>query len=691
MAAPCAGATARRMVGIDPALLNTQEIEYELYIRGVTHTRREHGDLVELLSRKIHQDGLVGRVNSLRRQDELDSITSLEAELRMLVQEARLSGIFHVEPSRLGVAFAHCAFRLRRIIFLTRGDVFRRLSELAGYLTALRGRMRVLFPTYDFPTLPEAERREEEELVELTGRLRVGGASDCRGEDPVRSGGEERSASRRSEVRSPRRRELSGGRRSGVDSRSDVREPTRTEGAAPVLSGTVSEEESRRSCAGSQRRRAKRARGGRRPQKRGGRRRRDSRSTTESDSTESGSASDDADSPDDHRARRGRNPVPSWKLRFSGASIDDVTQFLEGVERMVCAEDVTDDELMRGIGNLLSGPALAWYRTTPHSIRNWKNFKKYIREAFLPGDNDDLLLDRIRKTRQKDDENFEVFASRMEDMFMRLDEPLSEKRKVNIVMKNMHLYYSSKIPAARIDSMASLRRECRVWESTKLDNIRKEKEREKCDRGRMEREKEDRQAGRYERARRPPDLHAVEKPVGENEEHVRECQQNVGLGEWESPSFEAITAGAGRRNNPFKGGAEDRSCWRCGDPGHLSMRCETEIFCVSCGQRDVVAERCPKCAPLRYRGNWLPQPGMMNPFCPAPLVTSFPNGTWNWGTGVPLPAPAPPMELFPPPTNLPPPIRPREVSHPLSQRPPGPAETSAPRRRGPGNGPPNPQ
>ena len=332
------------------------------------------------------------------------------------------------------------------------------------------------------------------------------------------------------------------------------------------------------------------------------------------------------------------------------------------MEETAAANQVSELDLLLGVRSLLSGSALSWFRATKERIFTWKAFKKNIREAYQPGDGDEAILDRIRKMRQKDDETYVLYAARMEDQFRRLEEPLTPKKKVRFLMKGLHVFYKNKICEEDINSEAGLRRACRKWEAAKVEIQRREREKERCEKGRQDRDKDDRPFGRPERARRAADTHAVggplrrkkaPEPASEEEPELQEEEPETS--EEFHPHVAAATLGPKTPvAGPFRSHVGSQRCWRCGESGHISLNCKTEIFCISCGQQGVVAERCQRCVGGYANGLTYPPP-----VYPMPGMPNFPMGAWSWGAQVPPRSTAPPLDMGPPPATLPPPIQPR--------------------------------
>jgi len=332
--------------------------------------------------------------------------------------------------------------------------------------------------------------------------------------------------------------------------------------------------------------------------------------------------------------------------------------FLEEVEEMAGIHSLDDSDLLTGVGSLLGGSAKSWYKSTKDRLYSWDAFKKCIREAFMPEDCDDKILDLLRKMRQRDNETFVVYAGRMEQLFNRLESPLEERREVRMLINDLHLYYRTKICEDEIQTKTQLRRACQKWERAKADIMRREKEKERADRG--EREKKTERIQEEKNSHRGDTSRKLTKTFQVDEIAERREQ-------FDEPFVEAVSL------NPGRGPGKAMQCWRCGRYGHFAMQCTEDIYCVSCGKRGEIAERCPQCVHASAQGLWNLRPSRcpqqvspdtfsknvgqpLHPsFFPFSPETNFESGAWEGRNQVPANQVTPPPARFPPPVQFPPP------------------------------------
>ncbi len=269
-------------------------------------------------------------------------------------------------------------------------------------------------------------------------------------------------------------------------------------------------------------------------------------------------------------------PVVKWGLKFSGERRDiSLNAFLERVDELCDARNVSKEQLFKSAIDLFRGPALNWFRLIRKNVNSWDALKTALREQFLPYDYEDRLWEEIRRRSQGKDETIGIYLAVMDNLFSRLTYPADEKRRLNIILRNLNPFVQEKLCLTEIKSADDLLR------------VGRQIERSRCfvnsykppSRGRDDLE---------------PDLSYIDV---ESTSHFNR-RDRYSAGNSSRNSCTAINA-----NQESSRSAQTRAstvhCWNCGEPGHLAQNCDRpkRLHCYGCGAADVTKFSCRKCNP----------------------------------------------------------------------------------------------
>lgn len=371
--------------------------------------------------------------------------------------------------------------------------------------------------------------------------------------------------------------------------------------------------------------------------------RKESSTSSETDRSTSESESSDGSQP----RRGGRhgggsvNPVTRWEPRFSGS--EDLDSFIEDVECTADMNSVSDVQLLRGVGSLLTGPARTWYRAEKKKgkLTSWRIFKKKMKAAFQPGNRDDQIMDKLQQLKQKHDETYAVYEARADELFRRLERRLHEKDKLRFLMGGLDIFYRQRVVSADMEQVRDLRRFCQAIEEDKV-SIKK-----------LEREEE-----------RRKERHMHQKSG------FRVAATGVTDEDEDADRVSVAAAGPPKKSD----GSGGKFCWRCGSRDHQAHDCPRGVRCSSCGQEGTTVEECIRCEGAGRKGLWgsasgspsapPQQPQVQQPTLqgvPQPPVQQlppgmiaypvFPQGNFMgpWYPGQPGPMMFQPQWSFPPP------------------------------------------
>lgn len=256
-------------------------------------------------------------------------------------------------------------------------------------------------------------------------------------------------------------------------------------------------------------------------------------------------------------------PVHKWNLTFDGTTKSSVNSFLEQIEELSFARNVSEDELFRSSIELFEGPAKVWYRSVRRKINSWSEVVAALRKDFLPKDSDDDLWEVIRNRRQKKDERVIIYVAAMENLFSRLIVKATQAERLKIIRKNLMEEYHVHLALKEVTSVDQLAEICRVLEDA---GIIKD------------------QAYRSPNARRKVfSLEADLAHLPTRESHQR------------ADSTRKVKA------------VSELRCFQCHQAGHVRRNCQANRrrvdrpnrkgpTCFGCGQAGVIKPNCPNCS-----------------------------------------------------------------------------------------------
>lgn len=249
---------------------------------------------------------------------------------------------------------------------------------------------------------------------------------------------------------------------------------------------------------------------------------------------------------------RQRNPVPNWNIRFSGDGKGlEVHEFLAQVYLMARADRVSDQELVASAIHLFTGPARSWYIAFESLFNTWDDLTNQLRGAFVSEDSDFIILKEIEQRRQGKDETFVLYLSSLLNMFKYLQEPLTERKKVSLVMRNMSPFLADRLSLVDIQDTYHLAVLCK-----KIEDVR----------------------NRSRSFRQNPEENLTQNSP--KRQHI----------------YEVETAPP---TPPKKVSFQNQeTCWNCREAGHGFQNCtysKMRVFCYTCGEVGQLSNQCNVC------------------------------------------------------------------------------------------------
>jgi hypothetical protein len=230
-------------------------------------------------------------------------------------------------------------------------------------------------------------------------------------------------------------------------------------------------------------------------------------------------------------------PVHKWGIHFNGHT--DLIVFLEQVDDLMIARNITAVDLFNSAYDLFEGPALTWYRSIRDNVTDWLGLVSRLKVSFLPCDYDDKLWDDIKNRKQRKDESIVIYVAEMNALFSRLSTRPSADIKLKNIRRNLLPYYISALALQDVNSIDQLINLCK-----RIDEA-------------------------YNLKRKNA-----------------QCSKVYSISV--SPSM----------GKPIENRTSHSKCWNCGKEGHLYNNCveKRKRFCYRCGAPDCTVRSCINCS-----------------------------------------------------------------------------------------------
>lgn len=230
---------------------------------------------------------------------------------------------------------------------------------------------------------------------------------------------------------------------------------------------------------------------------------------------------------------------------------------------------------------LFTGDALHWYRATKVKITDWRSLLANLKDDFDVADFDYRMSADIRSRTQGDNESVAIYFDIMEGMFGRLNQPMYEADKLEILLHNIRPCFSTIIAASNVGTVDDLKIACRNYERVKVrsDNF---KEPPSASSGTL--------APEFSFNRRREVSKNFNNNTNSNFERSRYNNNFDGYKSSQTPR----NPGFNLRTAPIS----QVYCYRCKLTTHSIRDCPAErsIFCFHCGKKDVRRPDCPNCS-----------------------------------------------------------------------------------------------
>lgn len=285
-----------------------------------------------------------------------------------------------------------------------------------------------------------------------------------------------------------------------------------------------------------------------------------------------------------HRRYNGQGRVEKWKLRFSGDPRGtSVENFLFKATKLAEREGISKQELLRDIHILLEGAASDWFFTYVDGLLTWEDFQSGITYRFGNPNKDQGIRSKIQERKQQRGESFIAFVSEIEKLNLMLSQPLSRRRKFEVIWDNMRQHYRSKISIVRVKDLNHL-----IDLNYRIDAADHHLHQQTTE----------------ALLRRP-----INQIDAEDEASDEEAEQSTGVNmirrdqtrnrpQMNRSNTEAVHQNTSSRQREEAERVSTRlNCWNCQEVGHGWRQCPRprNIFCYGCGNMGRTIRSCERC------------------------------------------------------------------------------------------------
>ena len=275
-------------------------------------------------------------------------------------------------------------------------------------------------------------------------------------------------------------------------------------------------------------------------------------------------------------------PLSTWNITFDGSNIS-VGQFVERINELSVARNVSKHRLFNSAIEFFTGDALIWFRSVRPLVNSWNELVSKLYTDFLPSDYINDLWDEIRNRKQGQNEKVIIFIAVMQNLFTRLPYPPNEDVRIEQIKRNLQPYFQNHLALTGVNSITQLRDLCKHLEDTKNQIDRFKSTGNVTARSALEPDL----SFRNNSFRR---IHEVEYfcPLPTSSQHI---QQTPSSAMEVAPIDRNVNNDTGSRRFTIK-------CWNCHQTGHSWRQCAQPlaIFCFGCGRANVTVHTCIRCS-----------------------------------------------------------------------------------------------
>lgn len=262
-------------------------------------------------------------------------------------------------------------------------------------------------------------------------------------------------------------------------------------------------------------------------------------------------------------ARKGnRNTrVKDWNIRFSGQpnskirNDTDLLTFLTIIDRNKKSDDMSDEDLMKNMTQLLAEGALKWFVAQPENM-TYTEFVKALKQRFFSINHDHYIKQVIANTKQQRGESVNEFIEHMSAKYRTMEKKVDEKEQAFTIRGNMLPELIRLIQPQDMHDIKSLLTLACLAEDTDRSA----------------------RANQAQRTYKVNEIQATTEDFADTDESMMEAL-----------AVQLVKYVKNKRQP---------SCWNCKKLGHMFSKCtepKRDNFCHKCGLDKTTTKDCPTC------------------------------------------------------------------------------------------------
>lgn len=303
-----------------------------------------------------------------------------------------------------------------------------------------------------------------------------------------------------------------------------------------------------------------------------------------------------------------RIPVYEWRIKYDGKDQGRrLAEFLKEVKMRRKSEEISEKELFRAAIHLFSGRAKDWFMEgfENRDFRNWHELMRELKREFLPPDLDFQIEVQATSRRQARGEKFVDYLHGMQKLFQSMTRTISDRRKFEIIWRNMRFDYKNAMTGAGIKSLAELKKYGRIIDENNWNMFQKPPD--VSNRPRISQVNEifsnnsNKSTNGSANNTFNTKVYTKSKPKDEIRDNYKGAEEKTGEREEKKERVQNTMEGSAKGTLQSLAAQYKRppigTCYNCSKMGHHYGECpeDRRKFCRLCGFSDVYTSHCPCC------------------------------------------------------------------------------------------------